>query len=503
MSIGKRIVNVKISVVPRFISVVWKNHCLGRYCIFLLALASFDATAQVEPFVPTNNLGMVNGTELQQRTGNTIQTVCGMFDGGNALDPAGDTDLQFMLFERCRELVNTNNDLMAIDGAPTGFSLGIGETELNSALQNIAGEEIAAAGSLATESALAQGSMLSNRFAAILSNVSKLQVGALNTQGSSGIVVASHDQYFGQGGNAASHSLLASEIPVSVYVSGVGGVSEKDTTDGEDGFDADSGGLLVGADFRVLSNFVAGASLGFRTDSADFNSSTNVEGGSLDADQVDLSGYLLYFGEKGFVDFVAGIGTGSYDLERRVVIGDFDGDPTTNTFDQTAVADTNSRSSRLALGGGREFAFGRYTVAPFGRWSFTDINLDGYEESGADELNLRVRDQSITSITLGGGARFVAAFSTSRAVILPQFNIEYVRELRDDAREIVSTYVHDPRQIELTLVTDDPDQDYFLAGLGVSAVFSNRVQAFGEVRSLLGLEDISQTIVSAGVRYEF
>lgn len=464
----------------------------------LITLVSVNSYAQ---FVPTNDLGMVNGTELQQRTGNAIQAVCGGFLMETDEEMANRTVQQQDLFARCGELVQTNNALQD-NGGLTGNSLGINESELNSALQNVAGEEIAAAGSLATESAIGQGDLVSRRFAAILSSVTRLQVSSLNAKGAGGVLLASAGQHFGQGGNAAD-SDLASEIPLGIYVNAYGGTSDKDVTDLEDGFDADSAGLAIGGEYRVKSDLVLGAMLGFQSDTVDYTTNSNVAGGGLDSDQVSLTAYGLYFSDDSYVDFVVGVGGGSYDLDRRVVIGDADGDPNTNTFDQTARADTDSQFTRFSLGGGKEFVRGRLTVAPFARMSLLDLRVDGYEESGADELNLRVNEQDINSLTIGGGARFVGTFSTGRAIILPQFSVEWVHELRNNSRQIVSTYVNDPRNTELTLVTDDPDENYFLLGFGASAVFTNGVQIFSELRSLAGLEDISQTLLSAGLRYEF
>lgn len=459
-----------------------------RFSTCLFALVSFDSYAQFEP---TNNLGMVNGTELQQRTGNAIQAVCGGFLAETADEMANRTVQQQDLFARCGEMVQTNNALQN-NGGPTANSLGINESELNSALQNVAGEEIAAAGSIATEAAVGQGDLVSLRFAAILSSVTNLQASSFNAIGAGGIMLS-----------LTEDSGLASEIPLGVYASAYGGTSDKDTTEGEDGFDSDSGGLVVGGEYRVQSNLVVGASLGFQSDSLDYTTDTNVAGGGLDSDQVTLNAYGLLFTDDSYVDFVIGLGSGSYDLERRVVIADADGDPTTNTFDQTARADTDSQFFRVSVGGGKEFVKGRFTFAPFARVSRLDLNVDEYEESGADELDLRVDEQDIDSFTIGGGARFVGTFSTRRAIILPQFSVEGVHEFSNDSRQIVSTYVHDPRSLPLTLVTDDPDENYFITSLGASAVFTNGIQVFSELRSLVGLDDISQTLLSAGLRYEF
>ena len=146
---------------------------------------------------------------------------------------------------------------------------------------------------------------------------------------------------------------------------------------------------------------------------------------------------------------------------------------------------------------------GAHTFAPFARVSYLSASMDGYDEVGSSALKLRVNSQDVDSLTGVLGFRAVSTFSTSKAIISPQFSLEYIHEFSDDSRQIVSSYVHDPRNVALVIVTDDPDRDYFSASLGVSAVFQNSVQVYGEVRSLLGLKDVSEISGTVGVRFEF
>ena len=48
--------------------------------------------------------------------------------------------------------------------------------------------------------------------------------------------------------------------------------------------------------------------------------------------------------------------------------------------------------------------------------------------------------------------------------------------------------------------TDEPDEDYFAIGGGVSGVWQGGKQAFIEVETLQGLEDLTNYVVTAGIR---
>jgi len=469
----------------------------------LAALAGGNAWA----YDPLRPLGQVTGlTELQQRTGDAVQAVCGGFINGGVDEQRDDADQQRILFDKCGEMVNTANRLRGEGG--TAKDLGIGAEQLGAALQNVSTEEIAAAGSLVTESSSQQGSAVARRLASVLSQSSSLQVSSASLLGDTRLV-ALQPASIGvpSGGAAADDAGIVNRL--GVYVNALGAFAEKTTTDGEDGFEANSAGLSVGVDYLFSDNFLAGINLGFVNTTTDFTVTSDVSGGDMDSSQFNGSAYGLWFGDAGYVDLVAGFGTGSFDLQRSIVIGSGadaaepdTGNPNDGA-DDVAFGETDSSSFRFGVGGGLEINSGPLMFAPYARLSYLQVELDGYEETGGSALALRVEDQSIDSLTAGFGVRLVGTYSGSRAVLSPQLSLEMVQELMDDSRQIVSTYLHDPRSLPLVIVTDEPDRTYYSVGFGLAAVFTNGVQVFGEARSLMDLDDLNEFALSSGVRFEF
>jgi len=74
-------------------------------------------------------------TRLQSFTGTAVQGVCPRLGSLTSRSV-----LQQDLFETCRALVQTGNDLNGVGG--TTFSLGLSNEELNAALQQVAVEEV-------------------------------------------------------------------------------------------------------------------------------------------------------------------------------------------------------------------------------------------------------------------------------------------------------------------------------------------------------------------------
>ncbi len=473
----------------------------------LVICASAVVSTATFAYEPIRPLGQLPGlTELQQRTGDAIQGVCGGFiaAGGNeAIDASGDADAEQQrgLFDKCGEMVHTAN---AISGTGAVVKdLGLTTGQLGDALRNVAGEEIAAAGSLATESVSQQGDIVSRRLATVMSQVSTLQVSSASLINSNTILLAEQSDRIGvaSGGSAGSENALGKAM--GVYFNGIRSTVEKDLTDGEDGFDTDSTGFAIGVDYLFNAQMLAGLNLSYATSTTDFQLSDSVAGGDLESEQTNIAAYGLWMGERAYLDVVAGYGASTFDIQRRIQVNSATDAPAENDgADDTVFASTDSSSFRLSVGGGIELSRGAVTFAPYGRLSYLSVDMDGYDETGDSVLKLSVDSQDVESLTSGVGFRIVGTYSGSKAILSPQFSVELVHEFEDKQRQIVSSYVHDPRDVPLVIVTDNPDRNYYTVGIGLSAVLLNGVQLYGDVRSLLGLDDLNELAVSAGIRFE-
>lgn len=454
-------------------------------------------------FIPTRPLGQAGGTDLQQRTGDAVQAVCGQFIAEGVDTNAPNAALQTDLFDKCGEMVNTAN---ALNGAEAGTAknLGINASQLQGALQNVAGEEAAAAGSLSTEISGDQSANVTKRIASLLSGTAGLQVSSANVFGSDGVYA--YDPQLASGGAASSDPSNSSGL--GAYVNGIIGEAGRSASEGEDGFDATTSGVTVGVDYNFASKGVVGAAFGLTSHSADFIESETVAGGGLDMDAVALSLYGLWLGDDWYLDSIVSFGSGTVDLERRVVIPsagelvDANGDANDGA-NRTASAETDSTQIGVSVGAGMDIVNGPFTLAPYARLSFLAVTIDGYDETGAEGLNLRVDDQDIDSFTSAFGFRLVAIKSTSFGVLAPQLSLELVHEFADDERELITTYVNDPRNNQLIVATDAPDRDYLVAGMGISSVTRDGLQLFADVKSSIGLEAINDVVYTVGGRFEF
>lgn len=463
----------------------------------LLAVSS-PLTAEV---LPVNALGSTGGSDLQTATGNAVQAVCGQFIAANNDGTAPANDQQADLFDKCGEMVHSANALLDNGGA-TAKSLNLSEAELQASLQNIAGEEAGASGSMATEASSGQAANISKRLSALLSRSASMQLSAVNVFGNDGLYTVSLDDKKALSGGAAGEGDLL-DSRVGVFVNGDIGSGEKTASAGEDGFDYDSTGLTAGVDYRLNNQTVLGVAAGFNNSESSFKSNDLVSGGGLDAMATTLSLYGMYYNENYYIDGIVSAGSGSFDMERQIVIKSNNAEGSDNDgANRLATSETDSSQMSLSVGMGTDIISGAATFAPYGRAQLLKVDVDGFQETGAEGLNLEVKDQEIESLTSTLGFRASIVSNASFAVLIPQARLEWVHEFSDDTREVSTVYVNDPRQNELVFSTDAPDRDYFNVGVGVSAVFSGGTQAFLDFKKLVGMRDFDENVLTVGVRFE-
>jgi outer membrane autotransporter protein len=501
----------KITVIPtRFLANNNTNNSSAKSTHLLAATlllgGCFGVTVSAD-VLPQNTLGGIGANQLGIRTGNAVQAVCGQFvkAAGEGNAPAAGSNAAD-LFDKCGEMVHNANELdqqsNANNTGPTAKSLGLNKAELQSALQNIAGEEASASGSLATEASSGQAANISKRLSALLSKSSSLQLSAVNIFGADALYTLSEDdlRQLTGGASAGEGDLLSS--PWSVFVNTDLGVGEKDATAEEDSFSYDSLGVTAGADYRVNDQVVLGLAVGINSSKADFDKVDKVSGGSMDAKASSFSTYGLFYKENYFYDAILTLGKGSFEMDRKIVIGSNSAVADNDGADRTASSDTDSTQISYSVGGGTEIIKGAVTYAPFVRVQYLRVKVDDFEETGAKGLNLSVSEQTITSTTSTLGLRVSKVKNTSFGVVIPQVHVQWIHEYQDKSRDITTIYVNDPRQNELLAVSDASDPDYFSLGAGLSAVFKGGTQAFVDIRSIVGMKDFSETAVTIGARFE-
>ncbi|MGH8502228.1 MAG: autotransporter outer membrane beta-barrel domain-containing protein [Gammaproteobacteria bacterium] len=275
---------------------------------------------------------------------------------------------------------------------------------------------------------------------------------------------------------------------------------DKDATSRENAFDFDNFGLVGGIDYRFTDNWVGGLAVNYSQTNADFETGP---GGDSDTDTYGGSLFGTYYQGPFYVDAHANYSRNEFETTRRIIIPNNNPNVTLD-LDRTASGETDGNQYTIGLGAGYNLERRGLTVTPYGRLEYIDLDIDGYTETGADGLNLRVSDQSVTSLQSAFGAQLAYALSIETGVLVPQVYAEWDHEFRNDSESISAVYVNDPFNLSnFVIPTEDPDEDFFTIGASLSATFRNGVQGFVNFETVEGLSGITNRGVIGGLRLEF
>ncbi|PZO07410.1 MAG: hypothetical protein DCF27_11115 [Lysobacteraceae bacterium] len=284
------------------------------------------------------------------------------------------------------------------------------------------------------------------------------------------------------------------------FLSGNIGRGESDPTNLTPRYDFDVEGITAGVDYRWSDTMVLGVALGYtRQDTALAGGQ-----GSVGMQGLSLSGYSTwYHGRDWYLDSVVTLGDNRYDHERRIqyiLPGE--------VVNQVAKADSDGTDVSATLTFGRDFSRAAWTFGAYGRAAYSRLGFDEFQEELDASLNgsglaLRVESRTVTGLssTLGGKAAY--AHSASWGILVPQLEVEWVREYGSDTEAFRGFFVDDPTQTPILVLGDDLDNDYFRIGLGMSMVLTHGRSGFITYERLVARSGIDQQTLSLGFRWEF
>lgn len=286
-------------------------------------------------------------------------------------------------------------------------------------------------------------------------------------------------------------------------------IGNGDATAREPGYDLEALSLVAGIDYRLTDTFILGLSLGYARIDSELDG-----GGDLEKDGFGANLYGTWYMDKFYVDFLAGLAAGQYDVMRSVGYSVPAKTGGTTVVNQAFTADSDATDITLALGGGYAMSFGGFGLTPFVQASYLYSDIDGYTETlrGSNTapgfgLALAVEDQEVESLATNVGVNLTRTFNASWGVLSPYLRFDWEHEYLNDSREIVARFAAVDQSFanlnRIVIPTDDPDRDFFNLGVGLSAVLPGGWQGFFDYSTLLGYDDLELHRFVVGLRWEF
>jgi len=282
---------------------------------------------------------------------------------------------------------------------------------------------------------------------------------------------------------------------LGVFVNGNFGVGDKNATGRELGFEFDSQGVTAGVDYRFTDNFILGGTFGYNSIKSDFDASR----GSLNLDGYSFSLFSTYYKDAFYLDSIFTGGWNDFDTRRNIQLPG---------IDQTAKSNTQGNEYAFNITGGYDFNQQGWTYGPYGRVSYQNVQIDGYQETASNPgapgsgALATVGKQNAVSLQTAFGGQVSYALSTSFGVLMPTARAEWVHEFHDGSRPVSWQFSSVPQNPFIN-VSDGSSRNFANVGAGVSAQFTHGASAFMFYETMLGRNNIADHSISAGVRAEF
>jgi autotransporter-associated beta strand protein len=195
-----------------------------------------------------------------------------------------------------------------------------------------------------------------------------------------------------------------------------------DSTANARGYDLQSSGVSVGADFLANENLVLGLTTGYSRGDAELagGGRLKMEGGT------QFGAYASYFRDGFHVDGIVGGGVNAYEIRRA-------------GFGGNARGDTDGREFHMELSGGKDWRVGRITFGPEVSLRYAWAGLQGYTERGS-LAPLRIQSQDAHSLQFEVGGHAAYAWKVGSVVVTPEVRMFWQHETLEDSPWVASRF---------------------------------------------------------------
>lgn len=288
---------------------------------------------------------------------------------------------------------------------------------------------------------------------------------------------------------------------LGVFITGDIAPGKRKQTEREPGFDFDTYGITAGVDYRFTDWFILGAALGYMNTEAELDGNL----GELDTTGYSLSVYGSYFpGDNYYIDFAVTWGQNDFDQQRSLQYSLNDG----FDIDQNMSADYDGDMVGFTIGTGYDFRMGAWDFGPRANLQYLKSDTDSFTESASRSgagsgwaVQMDSYEQEWLTLELGG--RLGYTMKASWGILIPYVQLDYLHEFDNDSMVITGRFVADLAGDGLSVVTDEPDRNYFRARIGASAQWANGVAGFVDYSTTLSDDLWDRDRINFGLRWEF
>ncbi len=250
-----------------------------------------------------------------------------------------------------------------------------------------------------------------------------------------------------------------------------------------------SGGVTAGASYKWNDNLATGVYAGYQGLQAEYSNGRTID------NAVRFGVFGTYDIDNFYINALVGGAYHGYTVNRYINFGG---------LDRTATGRPGAGEFDLALNTGYDFKAGDFAFGPFTGMQYTYVGVQGFTETGADALNLKVDpyDSSSLLYTLGAQAAYNWRAS-SRVIVTPIIFAGWQHEFLQDSYQINSSFNTGGPAAPFSYNTGTPARDNFYGGVGATVGLGDRWQATAIYSSFVGGQSQSSQNVYLGLAYKF
>ena len=241
---------------------------------------------------------------------------------------------------------------------------------------------------------------------------------------------------------------------------GFGNVGQQRDVDEISGYKSKTFGLMLAYDIPLSNETRVGLAGGYANAHVDDNNSS----GKTKIDSYQLTGYLSHAPGPWFIKGAVTAGIDRYDGSRSIVL------PGVN---RKASADYDGHQYSAMVSAGQHFFFNQTTITPIVALRASRIHVDSYTETGAGDINLRVRSQDYDAVQSSLGVKAEHHIQTASGNFYPEVHAKWLYDFTSTTMEQSAAFSGGGGQFKVQGVKQD--RDLFNVGVGLSFLSCNCV----------------------------
>jgi outer membrane autotransporter protein len=272
-----------------------------------------------------------------------------------------------------------------------------------------------------------------------------------------------------------------------IWLNGFGDFVSVDSDSNARGYRFTTGGLDLGADYRILSNLA----LGVMGDYA--HTWTDLRPGSISVNSGRGGLYATYFngGAQGGTFYLNGGvygGYNTYDSSRRTLGGN-------------ATGSTDGEEWSAFVSGGYNFRWGHLIAGPTASLQYTNVYVSGFTETGS-LAPLQIHSASEESLRSDLGFRASYQWQLGKVVLAPYLTVAWEHEFKYSALPVTAGLAAIPGP-DVTFVGPAEGQDSAVISAGIAIALTPSISTYIGYEGQLGRNRYDSNAVTGGVRIGF